>query len=158
VNAGAGVIVVGTLVAGGWLWWHRDAPKTCTGLFLVAGLVIGGVLGDLLGGLFTHHGPPTTSTSPAPASSAVGVWVSVILAGVGIAATAELVVKGMWPRRAKPRRWHPWLALALPTLVIAAGVPMVGPLMTGLAGGVSNVGAAMVATTHTAQTTQTGRR
>lgn len=150
VNTGAGVIFVGALVASGWLWWHRDAPKTCTGLALLCGLILGGVLGRVISALSA-----ATAAAPAGAvSSGVGVWLSVIAAGVGIAATAELVVKGMWPKRANPRRWHPLLALALPTLLIATGVPLVGPLMAGLAGGVTNVGAAISA----AHSTPSGHR
>jgi hypothetical protein len=151
MNGGIVLISVAALISGGWLWWHREAPKTTTGLFLVAGLAIGGGLGRLialgLASVFTHH-PTSTAADEGP-----GVWVSIVLAGLAIAATVEIVVKGMWRRRARPRRWHPWLALALPTFAIAAGAPMVGPLMTGLAGGVASVGTAMV---HTSDTRPSG--
>jgi hypothetical protein len=150
MNAGIVLISVSTLVAGGWLWWHREAPKTTTGLFLVAGLAFGGALGRLIGlglaGVFAHN-PAATSTG-----GGFGMWVSVIVAAVAIAATVEIVVKGMWRKRAKPRRWHPWLALALPTVAIAAGAPLVGPLMTGLSGGVASVGAAVIDTASTSPT------
>jgi hypothetical protein len=153
MTAGIVLVSVAALTSGFWLWWHREAPKTTTGLFLVAGLAFGGVLGRLVGvGLakvFTQD--PATTTAPG-SGAGVGVWLSMIVAGAAIAATVEIVVKGMSRRRAKPRRWHPWLALALPTVAIAAGAPLVGPLMTGLSGGVANVGNAVVTTASTSHT------
>lgn len=155
MSTGIVLVSVAALVSGGWLWWHREAPKTCTGLFLIAGLAIGGGLGRLIAlGLAVVFSP--TATEPG-AGEGFGRWVSAVVAAVLIAATAEIVIKGMWRKRATPRRWHPWLALVLPTLAIAAGAPLVGPLMTGLAGGVAGVGTAMVTTSHTSATTHRRR-
>lgn len=156
MTAGIGLISVTALIAGLWLWWHREAPKTTTGLFLVAGLAVGGVLGNFIGRGVTavfSHGSQAAVTQGTGTGTGVGTGVvSVFIAGVAIAATAELVIKGLWRRRATPRRWHPWLALALPTIAIAAGAPLVGPLMTGLSGGVANVGNAMITTASTSHT------
>lgn len=151
--AGAGLVAVLATLAGAWLRWHRDAPKTCTGMFAVAGLAIGDVLGRLIGQTLAklpHHGPDPSQTTSAAAGLTAGLWLSLLLAGVLLAATAELVVKGMWPRHARPRHWHPWLALALPTVAIAAGAPLIGPVLGGLASGVGGLGTAVIsaATPH----------
>lgn len=158
MSTGIVLVSVAALVSGGWLWWHREAPKTCTGCFLIAGLGIGGGLGRLIAlGLAKVSYPAAGGQG---ADSGVGPWVSAVVAAVLIAATAEIVIKGMWRKRATPRRWHPWLALVLPTVAIAAGAPLVGPLMTGLAGGVAGVGAAIVTTSNHTSTANTshGRR
>lgn len=142
---GAGLVAAFAALAGGWLRWHREAPKTCTGLFAVAGLAIGDVLGRLiatvLGKLHPVPHAPDQHTGPG-----VGLWLSLLLAGVLLAATGELVVKGMWPRRARPAPWHPWLALALPTVAIAASAPLIGPVMSGLAAGIGGLGTAVIST------------
>ena len=155
--AGAGLVAALAALAGGWLRWHREAPKTCTGLFAVAGLAIGDVLGRLIAAGLTkfHHltpDAPQQHTGPG-----VGLWLSLLLAGVLLAASAELVVKGMWPRRARPAPWHPWLALTLPTIAIAASAPLIGPLMSGLAAGVGGLGTAVISTATGQPTTAPGR-
>ena len=156
--AGAGLVAVLATLAGAWLRWHREAPKTCTGMFAVAGLAVGDVLGRLIAQTLAklpHHSPdPSGSTSAAGLTA--GLWLSLLLAGVLLAATAELVVKGMWPRHARPRHWHPWLALALPTVAIAAGAPLIGPVLDGLASGVGGLGTAVISATTTHHSTAAG--
>jgi hypothetical protein len=115
MNAGAGSVAVIALVIGGWLWWHRDAPRTTTACFLVAGLGFGGALGNLIATALSRAFAP---------GAAVSGWGSVLLAALVAAAfvaTFEVFVKGIGTtrRKAKPRRWHPWLALALPTILVA---------------------------------------
>lgn len=147
--AGAGLVAALAALAGGWLRWHREAPKTCTGLFAVSGLAIGDVLGRLIATCLTKltaHSPnpgPQQHTGP---GFGFGLWLSLLLAGVLLAASAELVVKGMWPRRARPAPWHPWMALTLPTIAIAVGAPLIGPLMSGLAAGIGGLGTAVIST------------
>ncbi len=142
--AGAGLVALVAVLAGTWLRWHREAPKTTAGLFATAGLAVGDVLGRLIAAALAKL-PPTPA----------GLWLSLLLAGVLIAATVELVVKGMWPRRARPRHWHPWLALALPTIAIGIGAPLIGPLMSGLAAGIGGIGTAVIHTAATSPATTT---
>jgi hypothetical protein len=150
--AGAGLVAA---LAGGWLRWHREAPKTCTGLFAVSGLAIGDVLGRLIATGLTKLTAP--SGPQQPTGVGVGLWLSLLLAGVLLAASAELVVKGMWPRRARPAPWHPWLALTLPTIAIAASAPLIGPLMSGLAAGIGGLGTAVISTATGHPTTEQAR-
>jgi hypothetical protein len=68
----------------------------------------------------------------------------VLLCLATLGACAVVVVKGMWRGRAQPRPYHHWLALVVPTVAIAIGVPGLAPLLDGLSGGLANFGAAMV--------------
>jgi MFS family permease len=143
--AGAALVALLAALTGTWLRWHREAPKTTTATFGLAGLALGDVLGRLIASGLARL-PWPAADSAQPATPGLRLWVSLLLAGILLAATAELMVKGMWPRRARPRHWHPWLALALPTVAIAVGAPLVGPVMSGLASAAGGLGTAVIRT------------
>lgn len=117
-----GLAVLGAfaVVIGLWLYMHRMAPKLCTFLFLLAGLSIGGWLGGLLGSLINT----VLGTVGSVTGQVIGYGASTILAAIAFVAILEVFVKGLWKKKAKPQRWHPWLALALPTIVVAFGLPI----------------------------------
>lgn len=127
------------LIVGLWTYWHRDAPKFTTFLFLIGGLGIGGWLGSMLGDLL--------NTAIGTAGTATGAWIgigaSTITAGLALVATLEIVVKGLWKKKAKPQRWHPWLALALPTIIVAFGFPIMVQGVNGLESVANEVGASI---------------
>jgi hypothetical protein len=196
VSPGVLLAAVGCLAAGGWLWWHREAPKTTTGLFLAAGAVFGtvaahaitaspaaglilgvaGVAALAAGGwwwwldgghpadipavvaLLAGGGIAVCLAAALLTAHLTGAWAGLtrlVLAAAVLVLAAEVVVKGMWKGRARPRRWHPVLAVVLPTLAIAVGVPVLAPLMTGLGGGLGALGTAAL-TTPTSGTAHTG--
>ncbi|MPZ66770.1 MAG: hypothetical protein GEU83_15100 [Pseudonocardiaceae bacterium] len=136
MNPGVAAIAGMALIVGLWLYWHRDAPKFTTFLFLIAGTGIGGYLGQLLGqALNTVLGTVGTQTG-----QWVGIGASTLTAGVALVATLEIVIKGLYKKKAKPQRWHPWLALALPTIIFAAGFPFLVQIMEAFETGVTTVG------------------
>jgi hypothetical protein len=139
MNAGVATISGLALIVGGWMWFHKDAAKTTTLLFLVAGLGFGGVLGNMLGN-FVNRAIGTVGTTT---GTWVGISASTIVAGIALVATLEVVLKGMLPKTAKTRRWHPFLALVLPSIVIAGGVPLLAYVMSAFSTGVGNVGGAL---------------
>jgi len=136
-----GLLAIGAfaLGIGLWLYWRRLAPKTCTALFLVAGLTIGGWIGSLLGWALNL----TLGTLGTFTGQLIGYGASTILAVVALIATLEIFVKGLWKKKATPQRWHPWLALALPTMVIAFGLPIMVQGMTEVTGVVEQAGATL---------------
>ncbi|MBO0847829.1 MAG: hypothetical protein J2P20_00075 [Pseudonocardia sp.] len=141
MNAGVLGVALLALAVAGWLWWHRDAPRTCTALALVAGVAFAGVLGGTIGaGLARLSGPPPGSPGPLTAGT---VMFALVVAGCFVGAF-ELVIKGLHRRRARPRRWHPWLALVLPTVVIAASVPVLAQIVAVLTGAASHTGDALI--------------
>lgn len=137
---GLAVIAALAFCVGGWLYAHRDAPKATTALFLVGGIGVGGVIGGwLAGGLAWLLSLASTTGARLIGLSTLGA-----IAGIAVVACLEVFVKGIGvPRRrnAHPRRWHPWLAAALPTVVIASGVPVLAALFGGLAGAAGEAGA-----------------
>lgn len=139
MNAGVGIISGMALAVAGWLWWHRNAPKLTTFLALVAGLGIGGALGALLGQLISR----LLGTIGTVSGQWLGIGGTALVAGLALVATLEVVIKGMAGKRAKPKRWHPILALVLPTIVIAGGIPLIGELMTAMSTGMAGLGAAL---------------
>ena len=139
MNWGVASICAVALVVGAWTYWHKDAPKFTTFLFLVGGIGFGGALGKWIG----DHLSQALGTVGTTTGTLIGLSTSAIVAAIGLVATLEVVVKGMHPKRAKPKRWHPWLALALPLIVTATGVPVITQLMHAFASGVGNVGSAL---------------
>ncbi len=127
-----------SLVVGAWLWAHKDAPKFTVLLFLIAGLGLGGVVGGVLGALINR----AMGTIGTTTGSLIGIGTSTLVAGLALVATLEVAIKGIHPRKARPKRWHAFLALALPTIVIAAGVPLLSTVMDAFSTGMANVGAA----------------
>lgn len=127
-----------SLVVGAWLWFHKDAPKFTVLLFLIAGLGLGGVVGGVLGALINR----AMGTIGTTTGSLIGIGTSTLVAGLALVATLEVAIKGIHPRKARPKRWHAFLALALPTIVIAAGVPLLSTVMDAFSTGMANVGAA----------------
>ncbi len=137
MNPGIATIAGLALIVGLWLYLHRDAPKTTTGLFLVAGIGLGGWLGAQLGA-WISAGLGMVGTQTA---TWVGIGTSTLVAGLAVVATLEIIVKGLWKKKAKPRRWHPWLALALPTIITAASVPILVEIVSAFTSAVNQVGA-----------------
>lgn len=126
MNLGAGIIAAISLGVGIWLYWHKDAPKFTTFLFLVAGLFITGGLWETISkwmNSLLHTGASTTA-------GWIGVGATAVLATIAVVATLEVFVKGMWKKKAKPKRWHPFLALSLGLIISASGVPILVKLMT----------------------------
>ncbi|OLM28108.1 hypothetical protein Ae717Ps2_6736 [Pseudonocardia sp. Ae717_Ps2] len=95
---------------GAWLWFHKDAPKFTVLLFLIAGLGLGGVVGGVLGALINR----AMGTIGTTTGSLIGIGTSTLVAGLALVATLEVAIKGIHPRKARPKRWHAFLALALP--------------------------------------------
>jgi hypothetical protein len=124
MNAGVATLTGLSLMIGAWLYWHKNAPKTTTLLFLIAGVGLGGWLGTTLGQwVRTVLGMAGSQTA-----TWLGIGASTLLAGAAIVATLEIAIKGLWKKKAKPKRWHPWLALALPTVVAVGSVPLLSEL------------------------------
>jgi len=134
---GVGSLIAFALGIGLWLYVHRMAPKTVTLLFLIAGTGIGGWLGALIGGAVST----AIGTASDVTANLIGVGAATLVAVVSFIATLEIVVKGLWKKKAKPRRWHPWLALALPTIIVAGSVPVLVELMEALNQVTTTVGA-----------------
>lgn len=112
------------LVVGMWMWFHREFPRTTVFFFLCGGTVIGGFAGAALG-----RGIDTALLAAATTSNRLlGIGVASVIAGLAIVLTLEVIWKGMSPfkkLKAKTKRYHAWLALALPTVVVATGLPVV---------------------------------
>lgn len=123
---GVGSIVAFALGIGLWLYVNKDAPKFTTFLFLVAGTGLGG----LIGAAVSRGTDWATATTSDLTTTLIGMGGSTLLSVAAVVATLEVFVKGMWKKKAKPRRWHPWLALALPTLAMASGVPVLAQLFS----------------------------
>ncbi|GAA4554759.1 MULTISPECIES: hypothetical protein [Pseudonocardia] len=137
--AGIGSIAGLALIIGLWLYLHKNAPKFTTLLFLLAGTGIGGLAGAAIaGGVGT-----VTSTAASATSRLVGFSAAALVSAICIVATLEVVVKGLWKRTATPKRYHPWLALALPTIAVAGGVPIISSLISFLSGAMGEAGAAL---------------
>jgi hypothetical protein len=139
MNSGVAAISGIALVVAAWLWWHRDAPKICTLLALIAGLGIAGGVSGVLGRLPTQ----LLHTAGATTGGVTGLAPAAIVTGLAVVAALEVGIKGVHPRKAKPRRWHPFLAMALPTIVIASGVPLLTGVMHTVSGGIASAGSAM---------------
>lgn len=138
------LVTVIALGVAAFLRAHHEAPKITTGLFFLAGIALGGVVGNGLAELIDRIAAHNASTGHAGAGSLTWAITRVVLSLATIGACAIVVIKGMWRGRAQPRRYHHWLALTVPTLAIAIGVPGLAPLLDGLSGGLTNAGAAMV--------------
>lgn len=140
MNATGGLLTAGgfALIVGLWLYWHRDMPRFTVFLFLLGGMVIGGLLGSLLGGLLSTGIDAIGTTT----GRFIGVGSATLMSAIGLVLTLEVLVHGMGIRRrgggagrgggggGGTKRWHPWLALALPTVVIASGVPLIAGLFS----------------------------
>lgn len=140
MNAGVATLAVIALFTAAWLWKHKHAPKTQVALALLAGLLFGGALGGFLGTVLTTVLGAVGSAT----GRLIGVGAAAVLAGLAFVAFLEVVIKGMWPKKAKPKRWHPALALVLPTLVIAGSVPLLSQLMAGFSSGAAELGRAVL--------------
>ena len=132
----AATVAFFALALGLWLFVSKMAPKSTIALFLVAGMGIGGTLGLLLGRALSA----ALGLAGSVTGQFIGVGAATVVSALALVATLEIVVKGMWPKKAKPKRWHPWLALVLPTVVTAAGLPIVATVMTYLGQAASTVG------------------
>jgi len=140
MNAGVASIAGLALLVGLWLYWHKSAPKSTTLLFLIAGIGLGGGLGVWLGATL---GRALTAAGNTEAAAWVGLGASTLLAGAAILATLEVVIKGLWRKKAKPKRWHPWLALALPTIIAIGSVPVLTEAMAWFSSLVTEIGTAV---------------
>lgn len=120
------VVALFALGVGLWLFVSKFAPKTTILLFLVAGMGIGGTIGVLIGRALNT----VLGLAGSVSGQFVGVGTAAVVSLLALIATLEIVVKGVWPKKAKPKRWHPWLALVLPTIVAASGLPIVDTVLT----------------------------
>ena len=134
---GVGSIVAFAIGIGLWLYVHKMAPKLTTLLFLIAGTGIGGWLGALIGGAVDT----AIGTASGVTASLIGVSAATLVAVASFVAVLEIVIKGLWKKKAKPKRWHPWLALALPTIVVAGSVPALVELMNAFDSITTTIGA-----------------
>ena len=128
MNAEALGLCMITLGLVAWLWWRRKAGKTATLLALLVGLGIGPPLGLWLG----RRGTGLVDSLESPAMRQIGVVLFAVLTAATIVVILEVLIHGIWPRTARPQRWHPWVALALPMVAIAFGVPVVAWAFSGL--------------------------
>lgn len=136
VAAGLATVAVFALAIGGWLYVSKLAPKSTITAFLIAGLGIGGTVGYLLGRALAA----VLGLTGGLTGQFLGVASSTVVSALALVATLEIVIKGLHPKKAKPRRWHPWLALVLPTIVVAAGLPIVTTALDFLGQTASTVG------------------
>ncbi|MGD9529488.1 MAG: hypothetical protein AB7I38_11735 [Dehalococcoidia bacterium] len=130
-SIGLGIVAVFALAIGGWLYYHRDAERTTTALFVVAGMGIGGLIGQVAEGALRR----LLGLAGGTGSTLLGGTALAIVSAIALIAFLEVVVKGIGiprSRNASPRRWHPWLGLALPTIVVVSGVPVLAALFSGL--------------------------
>ncbi|GAA1092865.1 MULTISPECIES: hypothetical protein [Pseudonocardia] len=133
--AGTGSIAALALLFGLWLYYHDDMRKTTSLLFLIAGTGLGGLIGALIA---QAYGVAANATPLA--TRLLGFGGAVILGGIAIVMTLEVVIKGIFPKTARPNRIHPWLALAAPTIGLASGVPILYGLYRLVATGMGNAG------------------
>ncbi|MGE3795751.1 MAG: hypothetical protein AB7I38_17755, partial [Dehalococcoidia bacterium] len=143
-SVGLGVIAVFALAIGGWLYAHRDAPRATTALFVIAGMGISGLIGQV----FASGLRRVLGLAGGAGSALVGATALAVISAIALIAFLEVIVKGVGiPRRrnASPRRWHPWLGLAHPTNVIVSGVPVLAASFSGI---VELAGQAGTAITH----------
>lgn len=133
---GIATISAFALIGGLWLWINGDAKKTQTFLMLVAGCGIGGLFGSALVNVFGT----TTGLVSSPIARVIGVSGAGIIAAICVVLTLEVVLKGIWKKTAKPKAFHPWLALALPTIALASGVPILAAVFGALAGALGEAG------------------
>ncbi|MBN9801261.1 MULTISPECIES: hypothetical protein [Pseudonocardia] len=133
---GTGIIAALALMFGLWLYYHKNMAKVQILLFWLAGIGIGGLVGVLINRAFD-----VASNATSLATRLLGFGGAVILAGLAVLLTVEVVVKGILPKTAKPNRAHPWLALVAPTIGLASGVPFLAGLYNLIATGMGNAGA-----------------
>jgi hypothetical protein len=112
-------------VIGMYLFWKKLMPRITTLLWLVGGFLVSGALGSAAAATVTALVNQLGTTG----ARFTGFSAAAILAGLAIALTAEVLIKGASPFKktfkANPKRYHPPLALALPTVVAASGLPVV---------------------------------
>lgn len=127
MNAALGTLAVFAFVVGLWLFFHKDAPKTTTLFFTIAGVAVAaGLVGQFAAALIRSLlGLATTTTG-----QLVGVSASALASAIALVLFLEVVIKGMWFKRAKPKRYHPWLGLIMPTIVVGTGLPVVTTILT----------------------------
>ena len=131
MNVGPIAVCMILLGVAAWMWWRRKAQKTTTLLALLAGLGLGLPLGLWLGSTFNRL--------IGSSESQIGVVVSAVLTAGAIVVILEILIRGIFPRSAQPRRWHPWVALLMPMVIIAAGVPVVAWAVGGLSTSIGDV-------------------
>jgi O-antigen/teichoic acid export membrane protein len=112
------------LCVGLWLYMHNEFPKFRTFLFFIAGLALAGIVGSFVG----HAVDAGKRVANGWLTSATGFTVSGVLTAVCLVILLEVVLKGMglFKKKVKPntKKWHSWLALATPSIIAAAGVPL----------------------------------
>ena len=139
MNAGVATLSVMALGIAMWLWYHHQAIKTTTLLALFAGLGFATAAGSWFGQGVTWLVGALGSTTAAW----IGVTASAVVTGFALIGTLEVILKGIWPRTAYPQRWHPLLALVLPTVVIASGAPVLAAVMRWASSGVTGLSAVL---------------
>jgi hypothetical protein len=115
-------LIIGFLI---WAFWRKKAPKATIWSALFVGGIIGGTFGLLIGtGVSLLIGLAQSATS-----RLVGLGASTIVAVIAVIALLELFGNALAGKKAKPQRWHVGLALALPTIMVAAGFPIVSQVL-----------------------------
>lgn len=141
-SIGLGVVAVFALAIGGWLYYHRDAERTTTALFVVAGMGVGGLVGQV----FSNGLGRALGLAGGAGSTLLGGTALAVISAIALIAFLEVLVKGIGiprSRNASPRRWHPWLGLALPTIVVVSGVPVLAAVFAGVGNLVGQAGTAI---------------
>jgi MFS family permease len=99
-----------------WMMWRKKSKKLTSWIMLVSGLFLNGLLAGVVNSI--------VSTIRGTAGNTVGGFIGLSASGVmfiiGVIVVLELW-HGIHPKKGRPDSWHPWLALAAPVLLIAAG-------------------------------------
>lgn len=99
-----------------WMLIRKKSKKLASWLMLIAGLFLGGLIGELMNtGIAAIR-----DTAGGALGGLVGVGAGAVMTVIGVLVLLELW-HGIHPRKGSPSGHHPFLALAAPTLLLAAG-------------------------------------
>lgn len=124
---GVGSAAAFALGLGFWLWHKGKALKLTIFLFLIVGVTVGGLAGSLVGRLVTR----ALSLIGSLGGRLFGFGGALLVSALALYLLLE-VFTAMSPISkfsTAPKRWHPWLALVLPLIVAAAGLPIANQLL-----------------------------
>lgn len=131
-SAGVGVVL---LAIAGWMWKQEGGhSKKLTILLALLGgcmvAVIGRPIGEFVTWLIGKIGTIT--------GAYLGIGGSVLLLVGAVWVSLEVVFNGLWPKRAKPQRKHAPMAAIAPTVIVAAGVPLLAAGILAVGSGFSS--------------------